>query len=133
MSAWSHLPNVAHIDRVIASVNKYPEIWAEAWAEAWEGASDAAWDVAWCAAHNVAHDEDWDAVQNAIDDTNRGAASHAAWDAISALIAYHDCEQYLNMTSEELKVWALLSERSAAVLLLPAVIAFEQIKKMEEC
>ena len=131
MNAWSNLPNAAHIDRVIASVNKYPEIWAEAWNAVRGATLDAAWDAAWCAAHNAARDEDWDAVQDAIDDTDRGAASHAACDATLALIAYDDSAKYLSMTSEELKVWAYLSEHPAAILLLPAVIAFERIKELE--
>jgi hypothetical protein len=70
-----------------------------------EAAQDAAWDV----------------------------ARSAAFEAILALFAYDDCEQYLSMTSEQLRMWATLTEQPAAVLLLPAVIAFEQIKKMEEC
>jgi hypothetical protein len=35
------------------------------------------------------------------------------------------------MPSEELQAWTLMTEHSAAVLLLPAVIAFERIKKLE--
>jgi len=35
------------------------------------------------------------------------------------------------MSSDQLKVWAILSENPAAVLLLPAVIAFEKIAELE--
>jgi hypothetical protein len=35
------------------------------------------------------------------------------------------------MTSEELQVWARLSENPAAVLLLPAVVVFERIAELE--
>jgi hypothetical protein len=35
------------------------------------------------------------------------------------------------MPSEKLKSWALLSEEPAAVLLLPAVIAYEKISELE--
>jgi hypothetical protein len=48
-----------------------------------------------------------------------------------ALVAYDDCAQYLDMSSDQLKVWAILSENPAAVLLLPAVIAFEKIAELE--
>jgi hypothetical protein len=36
------------------------------------------------------------------------------------------------MPSDKLRVWAILSEDPAAVLLLPAVIAFEKIAKKEK-
>jgi hypothetical protein len=52
-----------------------------------------------------------------------------AWDSILALLAYDDCEQYLSMTSEELKAWALMTEHPAAVLLLPMVVVREQIEQ----
>jgi hypothetical protein len=35
------------------------------------------------------------------------------------------------MASDQLHVWAILSETPAAVLLLPAVIAFERINELE--
>ena len=96
---WSHLPNAAHIDRVLASVKAHPEEWNAAW--------DAAGNAAW------------------------GAAGNAAWGAIAALIAWDDCAPYLDMPSEQLKVWAILSEKPECILLLPAVRAFEQINEME--
>ena len=38
-TAWSHLPNAANIDRVIASVKAHPDEWGEvryeSWTEAW--------------------------------------------------------------------------------------------------
>jgi hypothetical protein len=123
MSAWSHLPNARHIDRVLASLKKHPRIWDAAW----DAAGDVARRAAWSAVDDVAFDEAW----GAIDGVAGGAAAHAAWDAILALFVYDDCDQYLDMTSEELKAWALMTEHPAAVLLLSAVIAFERIKKME--
>jgi hypothetical protein len=119
MSAWSHLPNVAHIDRVLATLTEHPEIWAEA--------RDAARDVAWCEAYDAA----WNAAYNAAYDAGRIEDYDVASSVILSLIAYDDCEQYLSMTSEELRVWSLLSNNPAAILLLPAVIAFERIKKLE--
>jgi hypothetical protein len=35
------------------------------------------------------------------------------------------------MSSDQVKIWAELSEEPAAILLLPAVIAFEQIREMK--
>ena len=155
MSAWSHLPNAAHIDRVIASVKQHPKIWGAAWDAARTTALGSAWDAVWgeasdaiddaarSAAWNPARktarkavwDEELNVTRSAVWTADRIVALnkpvYSIWDAIRALTAYDDCEQYLNMTSEELKVWALLSERPAAVLLLSAVIAFERIKELE--
>ena len=105
MSAWSHLPNAAHIDRVIESVNAYPEVWAAAWEAA--AARNAARNAAWSAARNT------------------------AGDAVVALIAYDDAAKYLSMPSDQLKTWATLSDDPAAILLIPAVLAYEQISEVE--
>jgi len=129
-TAWSHLPNAQHIDRVIASVKDHPDEWSAAQlatrGAAWDAARAAAeralgapgyvaWDAAWYAA--------WDAV--------RTAAGGAAWGAVAALVACDDCAHYLDMTSDQLRVWAILSEKPAAVLLLRAVVAFEKISELE--
>jgi hypothetical protein len=143
MNAWSHLPNAGHIDRIIASVKAHPEAWAAAWAAAWDAARAAARAAAWDAARNAARAAARDAARDAAWDAARDAARDAAWDAardatynaardsILALIAYDDAAKYLEMSSDQVKIWAELSEEPAAVLLLPAVIAFEKIKETE--
>ena len=118
MNAWSHLPNAHHIDRVLESVKSHPEIWEAAW----NGARGAAWNAAWGAARSAARGTARDAAMN--------AAWVTAWYA-AALIAYDDASKYLDMPSDQLRVWAILSEDPAAVLLLPAVIAFERINELE--
>ena len=45
---WSHLPNAAHIDAVLASVKANPDDW--------NAARNAAWYAAWYAARNAALD-----------------------------------------------------------------------------
>ena len=122
MTVWSHLPNAAHIDRVIQSVKSHPEAWAEAQDAAWAGRR-AAWDTVWHAVWDAARDTAWVAARNAARDT--------AWDAVLALIAYDDAAKYLDMSSDKLQVWAILSEDPAAVLLSPAVIAYERISELE--
>ena len=153
MNAWSHLPNAAHIDRVIKSVKSHPEVWNAAWdaaygaavdaeaawaaagAAAWGAAWIAAWGEAWNAARNMARNAARDAAWNTARDAARIAAWIAARDAaqtaILALIAYDDSAKYLDMPSDQLKTWAILSEEPTAVLLLPAVIAFERISELE--
>ena len=139
MSAWSHLPNARYIDRVLESVKSHPEIWEAAWngarLAAWNGARLAAWnaarlaasDAAWVAASDAASD----AARLAASDAAWVAASDAAWGPIAALIAFDDAGKYLDMPSDKLRVWAILSEDPAAVLLIPAVIAFERINELE--
>ena len=51
-TAWAHLPNAAHIDRILAHLKAHPDKWtAAAWGAAWGAAWDAisaliAWDYA---------------------------------------------------------------------------------------
>jgi len=90
---WAHLPNAKHIDWVIASVKANPDA-------AYSAARHAAW-------------------RSAV----RDAAGYAARDAVIALVAYDDCSKYLDMTPDELKVWAALSSDPAAILLQPMVKA----------
>ena len=123
MKTWSHLPNAHLIDWVLSSVKENPDIWVMARHAAYIAIRNAAWDAARDEARNAA----WDAARdeargmarNAARDEARGMARHAAWDAILALIAYDDCDQYLDMTYDQLLTYALLSEKPAAVLLLP--------------
>ena len=120
---WSHLPNAVHIDRVLASLKANPGAWSRSriasWTAAREAANKAARGVARTAALDAARTAAW------------GAARTAAWGAIAALIAYDNSAKFLDMTSNELKMWWVLSEDPAAGLLLPAVIAFEQIDELE--
>ena len=127
-TAWSHLPNAVHIDRVLASAKAHPKAWAAAWEvapwEAWEAPWEAAWEVAWEVAVYSAREAPWDAARKA-------AAGHVATSAILALIAWDHSAKFLDMTPNELKMWQALSEDPAALLLLPAVVAFEQIAELE--
>jgi hypothetical protein len=132
MSAWSHLPNAHHIDQTIESVKENPEIWDASWlvarGAAWDAIWIAAWDAAWSAAYDAARGAAWDAAMDAAWDAARGAV----WGTIAALITYDDASKYLEMPSDKLRVWSILSEDPAAVLLLPAIIAFESIAKKKK-
>ena len=139
MSAWSHLPNAAHIDRILESLKTHSEIWVAALNAALDAAWNAALDAAWNAARGAALDAAWNAARNAALDAARGAALDAAWNAarvaaldaargaVVALIAWDDSAQFLDMTGDELIVWIRLSNNPAAILMLPAVKALEQI------
>ena len=133
MKEWSHLPNAHHIDWVLASLKETPELWAEARDESWDAVWDAAWvavwDAAWVAAWVAARDAVWDAAWVAVWDAAWVAARDAARSVISALVAYDDCDQFLSMSYERLKVWAVLSEDPRAILLLPMVYVSEQLNE----
>jgi hypothetical protein len=119
------MPN--HIDRVLESVKSHPEIWGAAWNEARLASRDAALGAVRLSARDAARYAALGAALGAA----RYAAWNAAWGAIAALIAYDDASKYLDMPSDQLRVWAILSEDPAAILLLPAVIAFERINELE--
>ena len=108
---WSQLPNAHLIDWVIESLKNNPYMWRHEWAANWAAALNAA--------RNSARNATWNEARNAAYDAAYNAALTAACDSILALIAYDDCQQYLDMSYEQLKVYALLSERPQAVLLLP--------------
>ncbi len=113
---WSHLPNAAHIDAVLASVEANPTDWSAAWDAALDAALDAAWDAAYDAARGAALDAAWD------------AALDAAWSAILALIAYDDCAHMLDSDPGDLRILSKLGSH-AATLMMPASIAFKSIRE----
>ncbi len=118
-SAWSHLPNAVHIDRILASAKAHPEVWEAAGysarAAAWEAAWDAADDAARAAARYLAG----------------VAVGDAAYEAVLTLVAWDNSAKFLDMTTDELEMWWVLSEDPACTLLLSAVRAFEQIEQLE--
>ena len=119
MKPWSHLPNAHHIDWVLESLKNNPELWDVAL----DAVDDAARDAARDAVLNATQNAVWDAILNATwgaaQRASQRAALNAVWDAILALVAYDDCDQYLQMSYEQLLAWATLSEKPQAVLLLP--------------
>lgn len=127
-TAWNHLPNAVHIDRIIASVKAPPEAWDQASDAAGSSAAwDAAWDRAWYAAgSSEARVAAWWEALTVTRDATSGAIG-----AIVALIAWDHSAKFLDMTADELKVWWVLSEDPACILLLPAVKAFEKIEQLE--
>lgn len=143
---WSHLPNATHIDWVIQTLRSHLKVWNAAH---YSTIQIAAWSAAYDAAYNsapreAARDAACYAAQKAAEDAGRAEALRRAdrhWlcpyrhaaprDSIMALIAYDDAAKYLDMPSDQLNTWAILSEEPAAVLLIPAVIAFERISELE--
>ena len=122
MRSWKDLPNARHINWVIDSAKKHTAIWAPTSLVGPDEARNTAFIAAWEAGRPWL----WNVAVVAM-----GAAPLLASDAVLALIAYDDCAHLLDMPSEQLKIWALLTEHPAAALLLPAVIARERIRELE--
>jgi hypothetical protein len=144
---WAHLPNAAHIDRVLANSKENPAewvaargaawgaAWSAAWGAAWDAARDAARDAAWSAAWDAARDAAWgaargddlDTARDAAWDAARDATRGAAWDAVAALLAWNDCAYLLDLPPEALRAIIRMDSgagKHQAVLLLPASIVF---------
>jgi hypothetical protein len=126
---WSDLPNAHHIDWVLASVKENPKLWAAAvvgaaeWSVAWMAVG-----AAWNAAEDAARSAAVDAARNAVWAAAQVADAYVT-DAAIALVAYDDCDQYLALGYEKLKVYAVLSDKPQAVLLLPMAYVREKINE----
>ena len=126
MSAWSHLPNAAHIDAVLAGVRARPEAWGAA-QPAWSPvARYEAWDAACYTPHRVTWGVVGDAVWPEIQGISLSAARDTAWDAICTLTAWPESAAMLDLTPDALRTIIDVADgdvKHQAVLLLPAVIA----------
>lgn len=145
MNKWSHLPNARLIDWVLKSLKTDPNAWKAAWGKA-RDAEWATWDAAWnkgtaeagaadAAWWNAANVAAWRAAAWEAADKARKAkaaceaakaaceasdAARSAAGAILALIVDDNAAQCLHIKLDKLKVWAILSEKPAARLLIPA-------------
>jgi len=124
-TAWAHLPNAAHVDRVLASMKKNPEKWSAAWHAAGNAAGGAAWDAAWGAVRGAVRGAAWDAAWNAARDESRDKARNAAWGAVIALIAWDDCAYMLELPEDALKVLRAVGNEQAILLSVAANILEE--------
>ena len=121
--SWSHLPNASLIDWVLKSLKTNTDSWNRARDAARDAARNVAWNAAYAAIWGMARDATlraaWGMARDVAYDAARGVGYDTARDSLLALVAYDDCRQYLDMTYDQLKIYALLSEKPAAVLLLP--------------
>ena len=133
--AWSHLPNAHHIDWVLKSVKENSKLWDTARDDFFEASKmkvshSAVWNIAMASFRDTVWHEAQSATWVA---TRRPGAKRkvqsVAWNAIMVLIAYDDCDHFLTMSYEQLKVWATLSEDPRAILLLPMVYVKEKLNE----
>ena len=121
VTAWAHLPNARHIDRVLADLKARPEVWT--------AARDAAWDAAWTAAWDAARAAAWTAAWVAARDAAWDAAWDAARDAVAGLVAWDDVAYILTLPPDAVRMLIATCtdhHKHAAVMLLPASIALNR-------
>jgi hypothetical protein len=143
---WSHLPNAEHINWVLDTLKKNPDVWnaatnaawraawdasrAAVWSDSWNAARYAGWGVVRDASRAAAWSDAWNAATDAAWDAARVDVWGTAWDAIAALVAWDDSSELLNKSVEE--VAKLGSEGNhSAILLLPAVVVKYKLKELE--
>jgi len=116
-TAWAHLPNAKHIDRILASLEAHPDKWEASQTET----QTAAWYTAWRAARGAA--------QIAARNAAWTAAQPVAWDAartaITALVAWDDCAYMLELPEDTLKVLRAVGNEQALMLSAAANILKE--------
>jgi hypothetical protein len=126
MSAWSHLPNAVHIDRVLASVNSHPEVWDQSMDQVSEQARDQAWHQAWYQAWVQA----WDQGRKQARDQVWYQVRHPARCSLLALITYDDSAKYLKLSIDQLQMLYHLTEHPACLLLQPAAMVFAMEREL---
>ena len=131
-TAWAHLPNAAHIDRVIASLNSNPGHWVEVRGVAWDAqvlARNSAWHSARQVVRVQSRDAEWDAAAEAAWLVARNTPRFFAQYAILALVAYDDCAYMLDSDPGELAILAAFGDHRA-ILLLSACKVFYLISQL---
>ena len=119
---WAHLPNAAHIDRVLASIKLHR---MTAWCEAnqgWTEARDSAGRVARNIITDMKRDDVWKAIWNSL-----SCVWDGCYNVLICLTAYDDSAHMLDFEVGELKILAAFGDQKA-ILLLPACIALHAIK-----
>ena len=128
--AGAHLPNAAHIDRVIASVKANPDHWTSPRDESGWAARETARETALEAICSQGRLKAWYLVRK---DTVENDSPNDTWGvvlALFALVAYDDCAYMIDSDPGELAILAKFGD-PRAILLLPACTAFHSLKEIE--
>ena len=128
---WSHLPNAAHIDRVLASNKSHQYMWAKLKeahtkdrAHKWRNARTT---VILDAKHKGVWSVLLELIRNVI---SPHEAQIVVKNAILCLIAYDDCAHMLDSEVGELRILAAFGDEKA-ILLLPACTVLKAIKELK--
>jgi len=139
MSEWSHLPNAAHIDRIIVDLALNTKNWAEVWPSTCNECQQVAskiWvvrnafrDAALSALNTLAWSSDGNTARSSVRSSDNQAAVGAARYPITALIAWPESAEYLSLPRDQVQVMAALGDQRA-ILMLPAVMAFAKSREL---
>ena len=128
-TAWAHLPNAKHIDRILADLKKNPKKWSIANNAAGfvspDDARDAAWDDAINAIGEYRRSDAYDAAWHIVWDDKRDTIWGGVTRAILALVAWDDCGYLMDEKPEDVQMLALLGNK-AAVLLYPVCVILQK-------
>ena len=132
---WAHLPNAAHIDRVIASSKANPDQWASPREESRNAVRDSLIQqvraAAWGGARDILREQNrvevWIEARDAAWNTAWNTARYFAQYAILALVAYDDCAYMLDSDPGELAILAAFGD-PRAILLFGACKVFHALK-----
>ena len=133
-TAWHHLPNAAHIDRILADLKLNFNNWSAVWHSLISRIDDfdAGFDVADDKIDEMGNTKEWDALWDAVYDVAERAywygAREAARHSIMSLIAWPESGDYLSLPVDQVRVMAELGDHRAR-LMLPAVMAFNMYRK----
>lgn len=131
--------SVEHINWILKTLEIRPYLWTAANTSKFSQLAETTWYTAFQDAINNIPSQYRNQVNqldhvidHVIRDFTSELSSNIAWiarGAIVALVAYNDCEQYINMGYEKLLVYAKLSENPQAILLLPMVYVRERLNE----
>jgi hypothetical protein len=160
MSAWDHLPNAVHIDRVLTSFRANPEIWDAAYEKSAKINDKihnrylTTQDLVITLADGRVH-ELWTIIRDqtiqvpvrdepALQRIRRGVPSQyevqvlrlGRWPSytvlgtMASLVAYDDCSKYLDLPVDQLKMLYILNEHPVCLLLQNAALAFAMEREL---
>lgn len=149
MSTWSYLPNSEYIDRILADVKTYPNIFSttndmarisgalgEQNTRMGRTSLAEAHQTSRAIIKSMNRSEAWKTSWYAVDMTIMRSpapisysAKGSAKSSILALIAWDSASNYFNLSSDEVTVLAILGDNKA-ILMLPSILAFEKLKEI---
>ena len=126
MTPWAYLPNAAHIDRVIATMEAMPLQYVMNWSAynaAYHAVQEQRRNAIWTAAENAT----WAAILHRPRNMGQVPVWEVPRDTILALCAFDDCAYMLDSDPGELAILAKFGDPRAA-LLLPGCMEFHLTK-----
>lgn len=127
---WAHLPNAKYIDRILESIKVNEAQWKYDWRNITCGMPqekyDEIWDDAWDDGMTHLEDQCRAEVWSELNQRLNGATVRSP---IMGLVSYDECGYMIESDPGELSILAAFRNQQA-ILLLPAAIVFNEIKKL---